>query len=368
MKTLLTAALLAAALPARAGFGFVWANDHDVAPLTPYTPAATFQYNSSGRTNTVIHYYPGYYEVRMPGVMGPARDGNVQVTAYGNDAAYCKVKRWDRRSSSDASILVTCFDEHGAPADSRFTVLYHDEQIDPVARAYVMLDRADRETWPSECCYAPPDRWTFNPRSPGDPAGDLWISSLGGVGRYLVFIHGWHELEANMLVTASGGSNARCNLTRVGHDSAWATVGGFRIERHVASVSCHRPGDAAINSSFTLAYANGRTLGHGGAYLLTGVTTSMMEIEPPANRSANSAGGRNFVRSTGIGRYTARLGGLAGSFSKSTALVTAVNGGGEHCKVRGWSSDTSDVLVNVACFGLDGLPAHSGFSLHFATD
>jgi hypothetical protein len=368
VKTLLTAALLAAALPARAGFGFVWANDADVAPLTPYTPATTFQFNSSGRTNTVIHYYPGYYEVRMPGVMAPARDGNVHVTAYGSDAAYCKAKRWDRRNFGDVSILVTCFDYRGAPSDSRFTALYHDEQIDPVARAYVMLDRADRETWPAECCYAPPDRWTFNPRSPGDPAGDLWVSSSGRVGRYLVFIHGWPEVEANMLVTATGGNNARCNLARVDHDSARATVGGFRIERHVAFVSCHRPGDAAVNSSFTLAYANGRTLGNGGAYLLTGGTLPATEIETAADRSANSAGGRNFVRSTGLGRYTARLGALAGRFSRSTALVTAVSSGGEHCKVRGWSSDASDVFVNLACFDRDGLPAHSGFSLHFATD
>lgn len=46
--------------------------------------------------------------------------GDVQVTAYGPDAAFCKVGYW----TPTDGIRVNCFDTTGAPKDTQYDVTF----------------------------------------------------------------------------------------------------------------------------------------------------------------------------------------------------------------------------------------------------
>jgi hypothetical protein len=354
---------------AHAGFGFVLANDPAATAFEPYAPPLTLQHNSAGRENTVIRYWAGYYEVRMPRVMQLAREGNVQVSTHRSGSAYCKARLWSRRAELDSSVFVECYGPTGAPADAQFTVLYHDEQIDPTRLSYLWLDRPDPATWGVHGYAGPADR-RHNARSPGDPAGDMWVASAGETGRYHVYIHGWPETEAGYLLTATGGSRARCAIESDGHEDAFVTSGRYWIHRHAALVACVNPNGTPAPSSFSIAYANERMLGRSGigAYLLANRSTSVEEYVALPERSFNAAGGENSVQRTSRGVYTARLGGLAGFYTSSTALVTARGARGNYCSTWSWSASASDVRVSIRCFAPSGAAADSEFFLSFVTN
>ncbi len=64
--------------------------------------------------STAARSSAGVYLVKYPSL---GADGDVQVTAYGGGAAYCKVASW-----SVFGVGVRCFSPGGAPADSQYTV------------------------------------------------------------------------------------------------------------------------------------------------------------------------------------------------------------------------------------------------------
>jgi hypothetical protein len=95
---------------------YVWANLESAAS---YTPSLSYQYNSTGGTNTNARSGVGVYQVRLPGA--GTVNGHVQVTAYGSGTTRCKVENW--LSTVGAKVVtVRCFDPAGAPADSRYVV------------------------------------------------------------------------------------------------------------------------------------------------------------------------------------------------------------------------------------------------------
>jgi hypothetical protein len=95
---------------------YVWANQQGAAS---YTPSLSYQYNSTGGTNTITRSGVGVYQVRLPGAGNVS--GHVQVTAYGSGSTRCKVQSWT--STVTAKLVnVRCFDTAGAPADSRDVV------------------------------------------------------------------------------------------------------------------------------------------------------------------------------------------------------------------------------------------------------
>jgi hypothetical protein len=88
-----------------------------------YIPPAPFQENTTGGTNTITRLGIGNYKVTLPGLK--AFDSVAVATAYGDNSGYCTVESWgaiDSRNPTTAN--VRCFDKTGAPADSRFTLLY----------------------------------------------------------------------------------------------------------------------------------------------------------------------------------------------------------------------------------------------------
>jgi hypothetical protein len=72
-----------------------------------------------GAVGSVEHTSTGVYNARFAGQTN--QDAGVIVTALGKDPSYCKVGNW-YPSGSDTVVVVRCFDDTGAPVDSRFSL------------------------------------------------------------------------------------------------------------------------------------------------------------------------------------------------------------------------------------------------------
>jgi len=103
--------------------GYVWA-DQPTAPA--YTPSLPFQqsrtFNQSGIV-TITRSGTGAYKVVLPLQAEGLDGGHVQVTAYGRGTGRCQVDSWGQQLSA-RSVLVLCFGNTGAAADSYFTLAY----------------------------------------------------------------------------------------------------------------------------------------------------------------------------------------------------------------------------------------------------
>ncbi|MGK4001562.1 hypothetical protein WMF31_02980 [Sorangium sp. So ce1036] len=111
-------------------YSYAWANNPTAAS---YTPSLSYQegyiagdLGDVGIDITAARTSAGRYSVSLPGMS--ATGSNVQVTAYGSGPEYCKVVGWGG-SETTANVNVACFDESGAPADSRFVLVYTDDKF-----------------------------------------------------------------------------------------------------------------------------------------------------------------------------------------------------------------------------------------------
>ncbi len=113
---------------------YVWANNATSAINTAYTPSTAYSYNTVGRAqaNRVTRVGAGRYRVSCRGVGGGrlfngsgtwGAGGNVQVTAYGGNSNYCKVRNWST-GGVDMSASVDCFNHQGQRANTQFTLLF----------------------------------------------------------------------------------------------------------------------------------------------------------------------------------------------------------------------------------------------------
>ncbi len=73
---------------------------------------------TAGAVNTITRSEVGVYKIQFPSQS--LERGNVQVTAYGTGSEFCKVAHW---TVSDG-VVVRCFDNSGAPVDTRFDVSF----------------------------------------------------------------------------------------------------------------------------------------------------------------------------------------------------------------------------------------------------
>jgi hypothetical protein len=103
--------------PAARQLAYAWV-DHPEA-LTS-TPAAAYQYDSAGGTLTVDRFAAGEYTVRVPGIIDPS-SSDVQVTAYGAGAGYCKSLGWGR-NAKHMDVAIACYAGDGSPSDQRFSM------------------------------------------------------------------------------------------------------------------------------------------------------------------------------------------------------------------------------------------------------
>src|SRR3954463_4551974 len=100
---------------------FAWAVADQPTAASQYAPSATGQWSSTGSSSTVVRTGTGAYSIQFPGA-GRIHGGNVQVTAVGKDASYCKVGSWNS-TVPDVAVVVYCFNG-GIAADSAFAASY----------------------------------------------------------------------------------------------------------------------------------------------------------------------------------------------------------------------------------------------------
>jgi hypothetical protein len=98
-----------------AGSAHVWANQPTIAS---YTPDMSYQFNSTGATDTITRLGTGSYAVSLPGQN--LNVGDVQVTAYGSGSDACMVASW----TPSSGVRVNCFTSTGAAADSDFDMSF----------------------------------------------------------------------------------------------------------------------------------------------------------------------------------------------------------------------------------------------------
>ncbi|MFI2436677.1 hypothetical protein [Streptomyces sp. NPDC018693] len=207
-------------------FGYVWA---DQPTASSYTPSTTYQFNSAGATNTITRAGVGQYTVRLPAIGSAA--GHVQVTAYGDVLARCKVVNW-YPSGTAQLVNVRCFTLGGALRDTRFSLTYVRDNgiLRTTPAAYAWANQ------PTAGSYTPSTAYQYN------SAGYTNRITRLGVGIYRVWTPGMPLGYGNVQVTAYGSSSAHCNV------DYWTPSTGIQVRCYTASGT---PVDTYYDVSFT---------------------------------------------------------------------------------------------------------------------
>lgn len=185
--------------------------------------------------------------------------------------------------------------------------------------------------------------------------GDI-TSTRTGPGAYTVTFAGLAATggqKQNVQVSAYYTSvPTRCrvvSLTNQGSDLA-------------VSIRCDDLTGTPTNSRFDIVVIPAGSLQGRSAFV---VSTSAQGGPVPAASAHNSALEPIFVERTGTGIYRVTFGGLTRNFvggGPDHVQLTAYGEGTTWCKVSSWTSDDSDLAVNVRCFTPSGSPADAAFS------
>jgi hypothetical protein len=194
--------------------------------------------------------------------------------------------------------------------------------------------------------YTPNSNYSYN-----TSGGTNRVVNLS-TGSYRVEFPGIGQANGNVQVNAYGGSNARCKVSSWGPSGSQLNV----------NVVCHTASGSLTNTQFVVKYHRGASTDLGGYVWANQPTTA--SYTAPSSYSWNSAAGSNTIQREGTGLYAVSLAGLTGT--GGNALVTAYGSGPEHCKVRGWGSNSEGTVVRVACFAAGGSAVDSNFTLSFA--
>ncbi|WP_437851613.1 hypothetical protein [Sorangium sp. So ce363] len=216
---------------------YVWANNPTA---SAYTPAATYQFNSSGVNNTIAREGVGYYAVTLPGQT--AGGATVEVTAYGPGSDHCKVGSWGQ-SGDDAVVRVRCFDSSGAPSDSQFTLNFaRSRQVNGgLSYSYAWANNATAAAYTPSLSY-----------QEGYIAGDLGevetdiTAGRTSAGRYSVSLPGMSASGSNVQITAYGTGPEYCKVV------GWS---GNETNANV-NVACFDASGAPADTRFVLVYTD----------------------------------------------------------------------------------------------------------------
>jgi hypothetical protein len=214
--------------------GYVWANNPT--NPSPYIPDPSYQYNSTGATNTITRMSAGHYAVHLPG-LSTAR-GNVQVAgkfvASTGKPAVCRALGWGP-SAAELVVNVQCRNLSGAKADADFDLFFGQGQglkgAGHVPVAYLDANH------PTTASYAPDPLRRFS------SVGLAPHVTRSGVGRYLVTLPGMPKGGAAQ-VTAYGTGASFCALSSIRTAGTPEQVG----------VRCFKPNGDRVDSEFGLSY------------------------------------------------------------------------------------------------------------------
>lgn len=331
-------ALPASALAAPSShFAYVAAHDPTAAA---YYPQTAFNRSSAQQKNRITHSATGQYVVYFHG-LGHLYGGNVQVSAYGADDAYCNLF-WLGREGNAKTASVVCYNRAGQPVDARFTASYAHYLSGPNGHTnvgYALV--TDPETWEDDESAAL-DETSFN--SSGQKIGFAHQDT----GGYLLHFAGQSGATPNYRVTTYGPFNdAHCKIGLV--------IGS------VVGVVCTTPDGVPTDSTFSIAYDNGdifaptaeghARFGEDGTLFEHYSTTGHMG--PPTRQVVSP------------GHYRVRFPGLGGQNGGGIPYVSAVDQGPHgRCKVGSYTSSIT-VVVDVYCSAQQGWPAPRGFTINY---
>ncbi len=213
-------------------FGYVWANQPGSAS---YTPSTTYQYNSTGATNTITRSGVGTYQVTLPGL--GAAGGTIKATAYGSGSEACHVSSWGW-AAANALVNVRCQDVTGAPVDTAYTLTFHGTNglLGPITggRAYVWANNQ------SSASYTPSLSYQHN------STGATNTITRSGVGVYQVRLPGLGNVSGHVQVTAYGSGSTRCKV------QSWTTSAAAKL----ANVRCFDTAGAAADSRYVVDFVH----------------------------------------------------------------------------------------------------------------
>ncbi len=333
IRRCLLAALFAVAAPLGASaypqsYGFVWAH----LPTTGfYTPDAFYAYNNSGTPPHIIRNGTGQYSVVFPGLHASYgfSEGNVQVTARGTTADYCKLAGW----SGDV-VSVACFDAAGNPVDSQYTVLYVQPFGGvPNSHAFALADQ------PANPSYTPNAARSFN----GDPI----TATRLGVGSYSMEWTGFSAASSgNVQVTAHGSGNARCR------SAGWSSDTAF--------VACFDPSGAPVDSGYSILYWRDPSGPNGLAWAWADQPNNA-NYTPDASYSYSAGAGTITATRSSAGVYSMTWAGMSGIGINGGNIQVTAHGTNALCKVSSWGASA----VGIRCFDTAGNPVDAQYNVLF---
>ncbi|MGA2189785.1 MAG: hypothetical protein ABSH33_14725 [Steroidobacteraceae bacterium] len=337
--------------------GFVWASCPTC--TGSYTPVSSYAWNSSGGDVTITNVATGVYTVDFDDLYNDHHLNNVQVSAYAT-SGYCTVGGWDvKGSSSAAEMYVNCFDASGNPANSYFTLLYHQRTT-----GFGAADEGAAFLWanqPTTSSYTPDSSYNYN------STGGTNTILRNSTGNYTVTIAGLakgksgfdHE-QGDVQVTAYGSTPIRCAVVY------WFTS----TPNTTVNVQCYNSAGAAADEDFSLAFALRTAFGSAGsstvgAYGWDDIPAETYVVQPPAQYNGFKTGpltAQYDVNNNGL--YTVTIPGDI-SWTASNVVVTAVDNdtAGAYCNVESWGTQT----IDIACYNQGGALSDSQFNVAFDT-
>ena len=327
--------------PTTATWGWVTARHPTTAS---YTPAASDQGNSAGKTNTVNRVGVGRYNVVFPDLGLAANGGTAIVTALGSQPHLCTSGDIGRNSTTGVETLfVQCYSVSGVAADSQFSIIYTAGGSNSGSVAYLYANK------PASADYTPDPNYQFNSTDMNNAVNTVHRT---GAGSYQVTLPGMPAGESNLQVTTDGDGNCRL--------SNWSN-GTTGI---VATVNCRSvPPSTLTDDYFDILYTD--NVGMTGvsrpnaAYLFANKPTT--SLYTPAAAYRYSSGMSPYLKRTRVGAYIVQLPGMP---KGGAAAVTAVGTGKSRCQLTSISTTTPQ-KVGVACFTPSGNPVDSKFTFSY---
>lgn len=330
-------------------WAYVWADDYTNAET--YTPNQNYQFNSTGKPNTVTRTDVGVYTVNLPGM---SKNGQVQLTTISENGELCKVVE-TKGVKGAVEETVNCVAIGGAPVDIGFQLLVVSGSL-ATPSAYLWANDPGTES------YTPDERFQFN------ASGELNTITRTDVGTYTVTLPGQGAESGNIQVTAMAATHqdgvigTSCAVRR------WEIPDGNKqIE-----VNCFDATGTRVDSGFGLMYLDGSDAAAkaldsvitSGSYLLLNHDSANGRFTPGKDFQFSSAGAAGESERRELGMYTVylpKVGEAAGTIQVSAYGKDK----GTSCTVQKWTLNGSDYEVNVACFDGQGNAADSFFMLTY---
>ncbi|MFL6119505.1 hypothetical protein [Actinophytocola sp.] len=221
-------------------------------------------------------------------------------------------------------------------------------RLDPFAVGYVWAHTPT----PTPTTYYPDQYWSYNSTMQANSV------TRTGTGTYTVSFPGLAGTGGNAQVTAYGPVARVCKLANPPMTTSGTTL---RLNvRCFSAGSSGVPADAQFTASYTAGYGTANTL----AFLLADQPASA-SYRPNPTYQYNNSGGYLSVSRQSTGKYTVFIPTNSLAPWGGSVKVTAVGTTNTDCKVRDWFEWDYTEYVDVWCFGGNGLPADSMFSMAY---